>query len=78
MPSQIEELKKEIEELKKDNEEFKSTVLYYNCLVRFYDPKCNGDSPDKEHIDEYCEELGYDDQIKERLYKDFYIDEDDE
>jgi len=64
--------------LKKDNEEFKSTVLYYNCLVRFYDPKCNGDNPEKEYIDEYCEELGYDDQIKERLYKDFYIDEDEE
>ncbi len=68
----------ENEELKKENEKLKNQVACFQCLVHWLDPRCNGDSPDKEHIDEFCEEAEYDDDVKKMLYNDFNIDEDED
>jgi hypothetical protein len=68
----------QIEELKKENEQLKNMERYSNCLCRFFDPSDNGDIPDKEHIDSFCDEFGYDDKIKKQLYQDFWVDEDEE
>ena len=78
---QIKDLVDENNELKKENEELKiveSALQTSQCLVQWLDPRCNAESPDKEHIDQFCKEAGYDNEIKQTLYEDFHIDEDDE
>ena len=71
-------LEKENEKLKKEKEQLEHDLLCHHCEIRWHDPKGNNDRPDKEYIDEYCEEFGYDDETKETLYEAFCIDEDDE
>lgn len=65
----------EIEELKKENQQLKNVKACFQCLVHWLDPRCKADSPDKEHIDEFCKEAEYDDNVKKMLYDDFNIDD---
>ena len=68
----------EYDELKKEKEQLEHDLLCHHCEIRWHDPKGNNDRPDKEYIDEYCEEFGYDDETKETLYEAFCIDEDED
>ena len=72
------EEQKIVKELKKEKEQLEHNLLCHHCEIRWHDPKGNNDRPDKEYIDEYCEEFGLRDSIKQTLYEVFYIDEDED
>lgn len=74
-------LQKENEKLKID---YSMNTQYWNCYLSYADPKADM-LPEKEHIDDWCDgrELGYsgdveDWRLKEYLYDQFCIDEDEE
>ena len=48
---------------------------FWRCYMEWVDPKCQYPSPDKEHVDTWC---GEDDKLKEYLYDQFGIEEEEE
>ena len=68
-------LKEENQKLKIDHS---MNTQYWNCYLSYADPKGYG-MPEKEHIDNWCKSGDVEDwKLKEYLYDQFDIDEDDE
>ena len=68
---EIRELKGKIEEVKKDKENLK---MFWRCYMDYADPCERLDCPDKKFIDEWTD----DEELRETLYEDFNIDEEEE
>lgn len=66
------------EEIKKLKIDHSMNLQYWRCYGSYVDPSCDC-MPDKEHIDKWCKHGDHEDwKLKEYLYDQFCIDEDEE